>query len=425
MQIHEVQQASPPAIIATEGDHLQSVPAAGARHTLWRQIAGGFLLLAIGTVLGAMLASIPLRSRIPGGGPGAWRDLLTLPGIGSLTWYACILTSPVYFWLARRSPIDRRNWRRGLLVHFVITTVFVLLTGILFFALIRRPASSPPPSPAQRAERAAPETGEAARSGRRPAEPTARELGFFLLTRLLTESWQFWLMIALIHAYEFHRRDRERELESARLQARLARSRLEALTAQLHPHFLFNTLQAISTLMHRDVKAADAMLSGLSELLRQTLQRGGRQEVPLAEELAVLSHYVDICCERFKNRLIFNTAVTEEAAGALVPFFILQPLVENALEHGIARRAGAGRIQVSAERQGETLHLSVTDDGPGIGRPGMGAPDFPAEGIGLSNTRQRLRQLYGERQSLVLESPAAGGLRVALTIPYRTAEAAV
>jgi len=230
-----------------------------------------------------------------------------------------------------------------------------------------------------------------------PSRPPSRGLGSFLLLRLVTESLPFWAMIALIHAFEFHRRYRQRDVETARLQAQLAQSRLESLTAQLHPHFLFNTLQGISTLMHRDVKAADAMLSRLSDLLRQTLQRGDRQEAPLGEELEVLDHYVEISRERFKDRLVFETSVPPGLRDALVPFFILQPLVENALRHGIERRAGAGRVTVSVERRGDALYLCVTDNGPGLPTDGRA---FPNEGIGLSNTRQRLRQLYGDQQSL-------------------------
>jgi LytS/YehU family sensor histidine kinase len=269
----------------------------------------------------------------------------------------------------------------------------VLLTGVIFFQLMTAPMAERPPF---------------------------RELGAFLLLRLLTESLPFWAMIALIHALEFRRRYRQREFEAARLQAQLTEARLEALTAQLHPHFLFNTLQGISTLMHRDVRAADAMLSRLSDLLRQTLQRGERQEVSLGEELEVLEHYVEISRERFKDRLVFETHIAESLRDALVPFFILQPLVENALQHGIARRAGVGLVRISAEQQDAELHLYVSDDGPGLAQEERA---FPREGIGLRNTRQRLRQLYGDQQSLKLETPAEGGLRVKLTIPYRMAHA--
>ena len=175
--------------------------------------------------------------------------------------------------------------------------------------------------------------------------------------------------------------------------------------------------------MHRDVRAADAMLSRLSDLLRQTLARGDRRhEVPLGEELSMLHSYVAISRERFGDRLTFETNVPETLHEALVPFFVLQPLVENALEHGIASRQGAGRIDVRAERQAGSLVLSVSDDGPGL-RPDAGA-DL-REGIGLSNTRSRLRELYADAQRMEIESPDAGGLRVRLTIPYRVDPAAI
>jgi signal transduction histidine kinase len=323
----------------------------------------------------------------------------------------------LYVWLARRFPIYRRHWRRNLGIHFLITAALVLLTGVIYFQLVTRQAGSFPARTQNAASPTAPAT--TADQPRRAAPSGFRlpDLRSFLLLRFFTESLPFWAMIALIHAFEFHRRYRQREIETARLQTQLAESRLEALTAQLHPHFLFNTLQGISTLMHRDVKAADAMLSRLSDLLRQTLQRGERQEAPLNEEMEMLDHYVEISRERFKDRLVFETHISPDARQALVPFFILQPLVENALQHGIARRAGLGRVSVSAKRQGETLHLSVTDDGPGLAKEQRA---FPHEGIGLSNTRQRLRELYGDGQSLTLEAPAEGGLRVEMVIPYRT-----
>lgn len=389
-----------------------------------RQIAVCAFLFIAGTALGVFLASLPVRGRVPLG--SSFRaDFLRLVGIGSLTWYACLLSSPLYVWLARRFPIYQQHWRRNLAIHFLITAVLVLLTGVIYFQLLTRPTNNIQ----VRAERATSPTTAAPNENVAAAQPrnaAARgfrvpDLGNFLLFRFFTESLPFWAMIALIHAFEFHRRYRQREVETAQLQTQLAESRLEALTAQLHPHFLFNTLQGISTLMHRDVKDADAMLSRLSDLLRQTLQRGDLQEVPLNEEIEMLDHYVEISRERFKDRLVFETQISPDARSALVPFFILQPLVENALQHGIARRSGVGRVSVSAERQGEMLHLNVTDDGPGLTTEERA---FPREGIGLSNTRQRLRQLYGDRQSLTLGAPSGlggSGLRVELIIPYQTA----
>jgi len=348
-----------------------------------RQIAAGACLFILGTALGVFVVSLPVRSRtsLGAGFPG---EFLRLAGIGSLTWYACLLSSPLYVWLARRFPIYGRRWGRSLAIHVAVTAALVALTGWLYFQLLL------PSFPAR-----------AAGGFRGP------NLANFLLMRFFTESLPFWAMIALIHAFEFHRRYRQREVE-------LVESRLAALTAQLQPHFLFNTLQGISTLMHRDVKAADAMLSRLSDLLRQTLQRG-RQETPLREEVEMLDHYVAISRERFKDRLVFELRIDPDVRNALVPFFILQPLVENALQHGIAKRAGKGRVCVSARRDGESLRLSVSDDGLGPSK------DLASEGIGLSNTRERLKQLYDDRQSLAIGASPEGGLMVELTIPYRVA----
>jgi two-component system, LytTR family, sensor kinase len=350
-----------------------------------KQIAVGALLFVGGTALGVFLVSLPVRGRI-GGLPGSFLNLL---GLGSLTWYACLLSSPLYVWLARRCPIDRRRWPRNLTIHLLITAALVSITGFIYYQWLRT-----------------------------AVPPGARIPGFrtFLMYRFFTESLPFWAMIALIHAYEFQRRFRQKELEKAQLETQLARTRLEALTAQLHPHFLFNTLQGISTLMHRDVNAADAMLSRLGDLLRRTLQRSDRHETSLSEELEVLNEYVQISKERFKDRLVFETDIPPDVHRALVPFFILQPLVENALQHGIERRAGIGRVRIRAMRQGERLHLDVTDDGPGL--------DLEAtrEGIGLANTRERLKALYGSRQSLTLQNPSCGGMRVELVIPYQEAQ---
>jgi LytS/YehU family sensor histidine kinase len=172
--------------------------------------------------------------------------------------------------------------------------------------------------------------------------------------------------------------------------------------------------------MHRDPQAADRMLTQLSELLRRTLQQRDRQEVELREELETLGHYVGIMQVRFGDRLTFRTEAEPGTESALVPHFVLQPLVENALHHGIARRAGAGLVVVRAERAGDRLRLLVRDDGPGLANPeGNG----PAQGIGLSNTRLRMQQLYGDQQQVVLEQQPGGGVLVRLELPFRPASA--
>jgi LytS/YehU family sensor histidine kinase len=172
--------------------------------------------------------------------------------------------------------------------------------------------------------------------------------------------------------------------------------------------------------MHRDVDAADTMLARLGDLLRRTLDGRDRPEVPLVEELRLLEAYLDIARVRFEDRLTLDVRIATETNGALVPRFVLQPLVENALQHGIGSRQGCGRVTIQAKRDGERLHLSVSDDGPGAALEGNG---FPREGIGLTNTRERLRERYGADHSLQLTNGEDGGLLVAVDIPFRTAAA--
>jgi two-component system, LytTR family, sensor kinase len=203
----------------------------------------------------------------------------------------------------------------------------------------------------------------------------------------------------------------ERERATADLRTQLVQARLDALRGQLHPHFLFNTLNAVATLMHEDVDAADQMLTRLADLLRLALERG-TAEVTLAEELGFAERYLAIMQHRFSDRLTVTYEASESVANALVPTFVTQPLVENALEHGIARRPGPGRVEIAARRENGMLELSVTDDGPGVAVPSTA-------GIGLSNTRARLHQLYGDASAVILESVVGGGTRAVLRIPYR------
>jgi LytS/YehU family sensor histidine kinase len=183
---------------------------------------------------------------------------------------------------------------------------------------------------------------------------------------------------------------------------------------QLHPHFLFNTLNAISALMHKDVRLADRLISRLGELLRTTLDDPGTQEVPLRRELEFLTPYLGIEQARLGPRLTVRLDVDDDFLDARVPYLILQPLVENAIRHGLAPRTGAGRLLIQARRDNGRLVLEVADDGVGV-RLGR---DFK-EGIGLSNTRARLQALYGDEQSLALRPAVGGGLVVTATLPYR------
>src|SRR5687768_6633114 len=213
-------------------------------------------------------------------------------------------------------------------------------------------------------------------------------------------------------ATSFSRATEERE----QLEARLARAQLQSLRLQLNPHFLFNTLNTINALIGTDRRAAERVISGLSELLRMSLSTASEQEVTLARELDLLAHYIDIQQIRFQDRLTVRFAIDPDARFALVPNLVLQPLVENAIRHGIAPRAAPGHVVVTARRKGDRLDLSVVDDGVG-----ESASVEHRDGVGLGNTRARLLSLYGADHRFEAGTPAgASGFAVAIEIPYRT-----
>jgi len=229
----------------------------------------------------------------------------------------------------------------------------------------------------------------------------------------------FCLAVGGLHAFRRARRARERELQAARLEHNLSQAHLRNLQLQLQPHFLFNALNTISSMMYSDVERADAMLERLADLLRASLRTSSADRVPLREELAVLDDYLAIMRARFAERLAIEIDVDEKAAQALVPPLILQPLVENAIRHGGVEARGSGSIAVRARCENNSLVLSVEDDGPG--------PDLDIEpleqGLGLRTTAERLRLLYGNGQLLTVAAAPSGGCRVALRVPFVAGEA--
>jgi two-component sensor histidine kinase len=212
-------------------------------------------------------------------------------------------------------------------------------------------------------------------------------------------------------ATSFSRATEERE----QLEARLARAQLQSLRLQLHPHFLFNTLNTINALIGTDRHAAERVISGLSELLRMSLSSASEQEVTLAKELELLAHYIEIQQIRFQDRLTVNFRIDPDARYALVPNLMLQPLVENAIRHGIAPRAAPGHVIVTAAKRGNRLELSVVDDGVG-----EKATRDHRDGVGLGNTRARLLSLYGSDHRFEAGGGSTGGFTVRIEIPYRT-----
>ena len=300
-----------------------------------------------------------------------------------VNWYSCAVFTPFFFYAARRWPIDARQWLRHGSIHLLICAVASVLKFVI---------------------------EGAARTALLGL--SSRPLLEVLQSQFVAENIAFWCMAGVIHAIEFQRRAAEREVLTSRLHAKLSEANLTALTARLHPHFLFNTLQGISTLLHRDPMAADAMLTRLSALLRRVIDPPARHEVPLATELELLEDYLAIAQARFGDRVTVHRDFEPAAAAGLLPYMALQPLVENAFEHGIARKAGPGAVTITARRDGDALEVIVRDDG----RAMAGSPQ--PDGVGLGTTRARLEALYGNAASLEVGPAPGGGNQSRLVVPW-------
>jgi signal transduction histidine kinase len=247
----------------------------------------------------------------------------------------------------------------------------------------------------------------------------------WLLTTIPWGTFMYFTTLGCVYAFAYFVEAKEREAQTARLGAQVAEARLGALRMQLHPHFLFNSLNAITVLVRdQDTRAAGRMLELLSDVLRQVLRADQSHEVTLGDELGFLQRYLAIEEVRFSDRLQVRFDVDDDLLDAAVPEFLLQPLVENALRHGIANRADSGLVEVSARRDGESLVLTVVDNGPGP----QAISRNDGNGLGLANIRERLTTLYGTRARLELSARPAregGGTHAVVTIPYRPASAAI
>jgi LytS/YehU family sensor histidine kinase len=220
------------------------------------------------------------------------------------------------------------------------------------------------------------------------------------------------VIVAISHALDYYRKYHERTVHALELEKHLTEARLQSLLRQLKPHFLFNTLNGIASLMHSDVDAADKMLVRLSELLRLTMHHRGQPLTPLREEIAFIEKYLEIERIRFRDRLATEITVAPEVLDAEVPSLIIQPLVENAIRHGIEPQARPGRIVIEARREAGGVVLIVRDNGGGVPAGG-----FKREGIGLANTRERLREMYGDRHRFEIGNLTAGGVEVRILLP--------
>ena len=326
-----------------------------------------------------------------GGREAEWRSLLIL---NSSYWYLWALFTPLIVWLSQHFRFEWQGLLRALAVHLPSVAAFCFghiaaMGGVQWWL---------------------------ASAAGRPFD-WWDEVQHTTLHYFDWEMMTYWTIVGLSHAVLYYRESKERALRASQLETRLVEAQLKALEQQLHPHFLFNTLHAVSALMHKDVEAADRTLMRLSDLLRISLENIGRHEVTLQAELDFLSKYVQIEQTRFADRLVVRYDIHPDTRDALVPNLILQPLVENAIKHGVAKKAGQGHIDISAKREGAKLRLEVRDDGVGLSEDALTALQ---KGIGVSTTRARLQHLFGADYRFEFHRQPAG-LAVIVGIPWRTA----
>jgi signal transduction histidine kinase len=321
-------------------------------------------------------------------------------------WMPWIILVPVVLKVARRFRLDQSPGAKTIGIHLV---AFVVTLGCHFLcmaALIGLQISY--------------------QNGAPPLQATLKYFGHLPLGTPLGWALRnlivYCVVLAVSYTRDYRRELRDRDVQASRLEGQLAKAQLHSLKSQLHPHFLFNSLNAISTLMRTDMDSAERMLDMLAELLRRSLRESAVQEVPLHQEMDFVGRYLDIEQVRFSNRLNVEIDVPPEVAEALVPHLILQPLVENAIRHGIGPKVGPGTVRITARRENDYLALQVSDDGVG---PGLRRSSLTGEGVGLTNTQARLDQLFGGRARMEFGAVIEGGFRVALQIPFCLAGGAV
>jgi two-component system, LytTR family, sensor kinase len=318
-----------------------------------------------------------------------WKVPLWTPLLG---WTVEFLLSGLIFlgmWQFLRESIQSASPRQMLLQYLPLSVAAGIIQEVLFVAIFRYQPPGKHYTYLARLER-------------------------YLASELITNIAIFWIVFALFRSIGYYQRLREREHAAARLQAQLVEARLQALQMQLNPHFLFNTLNSVSSLMRSDPDSADEMLERLSSLLRITLAKGRSQKIRLQEEMEVIQLYVSIQQLRFGDRVRHTIHVAPEVWDALVPTMILQPIVENAYVHGIAKSLGAGTITIEAGIKGDKLRVSICNIGSGL-RPFQDA--LARQGVGIANVRARLELHYGSRQSFSLREPVPGEVTALFLLP--------
>ena len=326
-------------------------------------------------------------------------------------WLSVVLISPLVFWIARRLPLYGDKSTRNFLIH-VVAACAVVSVEFLFVETMRRNVVAPIVLGSGIATTKAAIGYATVPTGSHILLAVATAFKYYML-------FFFFIYFALAifyHGYRYYRELSTARLRTQELQTLLAKSQLDSLRLQLHPHFLFNTLNTVSGLMSRDIVLARRMLARLSELLRETLSESSTHEVTLASELNFLDAYLEIQAARFGSRLRIEKNVQPTTLTLLVPRMLLQPLVENSIHHGMHDGEQPLCVRVEAAIAGETLNLAVGDDGVGLRGKKL------RERVGLSNTRERLERLYGTAQKMEIETPANGGFCVRLVLPAHLAE---
>ncbi len=299
---------------------------------------------------------------------------------------------PLVIWLSRRWPIDTHFWKRLAAIH-IPASIALTLVGVFFEGAI----------------------GWYSRGGRQSFAGAERHY-FTQHTQISLVT--YWVLLTGIHLYRAHDRSRRRQLRVSKLEAQLAAAHLNSLRAQLQPHFLFNTLQAATTLIYSDPEGAEEMLLSLSELLRTSLQTWNKAEIPLESEIAFVEHYAAIQQRRFGDRLRFVFEIDDEARSCAVPSFLLQPLVENAVQHGVGAHKESDQISVRASVQDSQVLIDIRNRTSSMGDT---FERLVSRGVGLSNTIKRLASLYGLKQSLSMRDLSPSGVAVSISLPARPA----
>jgi two-component system, LytTR family, sensor kinase len=349
-------------------------------------VVTGFGLL-IGLFLGLIYA-VHLHILGDEGKPITWLWAFSDYGAFWLSWG--LLSGPIA-WLVYRFPIGG-NRRRNIFYHLAASAIVSPLHSTLCYGAVARMAMK-------------------------------HSLQTFLFFGQLRGMVYYGLIAACVHALDYYRQYQEKTVAASQLEAQLVQTKLHLLKTQLHPHFLFNTLNSISALLHEDVEQADLMIERLGDFLRLTLDTSTAQEVTLREEMEFLNCYLSIEQIRLQERLVTAIDVEPHALDALVPSLILQPIVENAIRHGIAPRASVGRLEIRARHDHSMLLLTVRDNGPGLAPMVNGNHGGShGKGMGLAITRARLERLYGSHCRFELVNAAEGGLIVTLEIPFQASK---